>query len=147
MPLYPNIRKNSDKGTFDFLISDRSCIKENCHNSGTSIDIDKEFGPVTKLNKRRTAASKKLTIISSRQIALSFFQFMANLEQSRRRIPNAWSVKLTFSLTETILQKLETELKNIYHSSHTLSKDSIFDKYANFLQNNADISKIKGVIF
>ena len=53
---------------------------------------------------------------------------MANLEQSGSRIPDAWSVKLTFSLTETILQKLQTELKNTYHSSHTLSKDYIFDK-------------------
>ena len=33
--------------------------------------------------------------------SLSFFQFMANLEPSRSQIPDAWSVKLTFSLTIT----------------------------------------------
>ena len=104
-----------------------------------------EFGLVTKLNKRRTATSKKLTIISSRQIALSFFRFMANLEQSGRRIPNAWSVKLTFSLIETILQKLETELKNIYHSSHTLSKTLFLTNMLIFCKTMLTSAKLRGL--
>ena len=33
--------------------------------------------------------------------SLSFFQFMSNLEQSRSWIPDAESLKLTFSLTLT----------------------------------------------
>ena len=43
------------------------------------------------------------------------------------------------------MQKLETELKNLKHSSHTtaLSKGNILSKSADFLQKNADISKIK----
>ena len=42
---------------------------------------------------------------SRRQIAtsLSFFQFMTNLDQSKSRIPDAQSVKLTFSLKATFL--------------------------------------------
>ena len=56
---------------------------------------------------------------------------MANLEQSGDQISDAWSVKLTFSLAISfVLQKLETELKNLYRSSHiiALSKGTIFDK-------------------
>ena len=44
--------------------------------------------PVTKLNKRNKTPSKNLMIASRRQIMmwLSFFQFMAHLEQSRSGI-------------------------------------------------------------
>ena len=34
-------------------------MKENCHNSGTSDDIDIKLGPVTKLDKRNKETSKK----------------------------------------------------------------------------------------
>ena len=46
---------------------------------------------------------KNLTMTSHQQImtSLSFFQFMANLEPSGSRIPEAESVKLTFSLKVT----------------------------------------------
>ena len=59
--------------------------------------------PVTKFNKRNTAISKNMTMTSFQQIvtSLSFFRFKTNLEQSRSRIPDAWSVKLIFSLTVT----------------------------------------------
>ena len=36
----------------DFPISSQSLIKENCHNSRTSDDIDMKLGPVPKLDKR-----------------------------------------------------------------------------------------------
>ena len=74
---------------------------------------------------------------------------MANLEQSRSWILDAWSVNLSFLLRVTsILQKLRTELKNLQHNSQIIasSKGTIFAKNANFLQKNADISKIKGVL-
>ena len=41
-----------------FPISGQSLIKENCHNSRTSGDIDMKLGPVTKLEKRNKATSK-----------------------------------------------------------------------------------------
>ena len=46
-----------------------------------------KLGPVTKLDKRNMKTSKKLTIMSCRQIvtSLSFFRFIANLEQSRQK--------------------------------------------------------------
>ena len=34
-------------------------MKENCHNSRTSDDIDIKLGPVTKINKKNKATSKK----------------------------------------------------------------------------------------
>ena len=43
----------------DFWISGQSLIKENCHNSRISDDIDMELGPLTKLDKRIKATSKK----------------------------------------------------------------------------------------
>ena len=106
----PDIGQNSDGGITDFQISDQSFKKENCHNSRTSNDIDIKLGPVTKLDKRKTATSKTFVITSCQQIvpSLSFFRFMANLEQSGSRILDVWSVKLTFSLKITFyLQKLK----------------------------------------
>ena len=41
-----------------FLISGQSLIKENCHNSRTSGDIDMKFGPITKLDKRNKTSGK-----------------------------------------------------------------------------------------
>ena len=46
--------------------------------------------------------------------SLSFFGFLANLEQSGGRIPDTESAKVMFSVIVTFaLQKLKTELKNI----------------------------------
>ena len=56
-----------------------------------------KLGPVTKLDKRNMETSKKLTMASCRQIVTS----LSFLEQSGSRIPEAWSVKFTFSLTVT----------------------------------------------
>ena len=38
--------ENADRGISDFRISGKSFIKENCHNSRTSDDIDMKLGPV-----------------------------------------------------------------------------------------------------
>ena len=54
----PDIGQNSDGGISDFRISGQSLIKENCHNSRTSDDIDMKLGPVTKLDKRNKTVSK-----------------------------------------------------------------------------------------
>ena len=59
-----------------------------------------KLGPATKIDKKNMATSKKLTTISFQQsvTSLSFFQFMANLEQFGCWIPDAWSVKHISSL-------------------------------------------------
>ena len=54
-PQSPNIGQNSDRGISNFLISGQYLINENCHNSGTSTDIDLKLRPVTKIDKRNTA--------------------------------------------------------------------------------------------
>ena len=46
----------------DFRISGQSLIKGNYHNSRTSDDIDRKFGPVTKLEKKNKATSKKIDV-------------------------------------------------------------------------------------
>ena len=58
-PQSPDIGQNSDKGISNFQISGQSLIKENCHNSRTSDDIDMKLGPVTKVDKRDKSMSKK----------------------------------------------------------------------------------------
>ena len=55
----PDIEQNSDGGISDFQISGQPFIEENFHNSRTSNDIDVKLGPVTKLEKKNTAVSKK----------------------------------------------------------------------------------------
>ena len=67
--MFPDIGQNSYGGTSDFQISHmgvlpisrflESLIKKNCQNSRTNNDIDMKFGPVTQLDKRNTATSKK----------------------------------------------------------------------------------------
>ena len=102
-------------GISDIQISGQSIIKENYHNSRTSNDIDMKLGPVTKRVERNMTTSKKLTRMSCRKIVmpLLFLLFMANLEQSAKRIRNAWSVKLTFSLVVIFfLTKTEIRTKN-----------------------------------
>ena len=57
-----------------------------------------KLGPVTKPDKTRQKRQKHLKMTSCQKTvtSLSFFQFMANLEQSGSRILDAWSVKITF---------------------------------------------------
>ena len=110
----PDIGQNSDKDISDFEISGQSFINENYHNSRTSHDIDIKLGPVTKLDKRNAATSKKIEadIILTNCGVIVFFQFMANLHPSGTRILDAWSQKLTFSLTLTFRHiKTENRLK------------------------------------
>ena len=52
--------QNLDGGISNFWISGQSLIKENCHNSRTSDDIDMKLEPVTKLEGRRETTLKKL---------------------------------------------------------------------------------------
>ena len=62
MPYSPDIGQNLDGGVFgDFWISGQSLIKENCHNSRTSGDIDMKLGPVTKLDKENKITSTKIS--------------------------------------------------------------------------------------
>ena len=101
LPQSSDIKQNSDGGISDFWTSGQFLIKENCHNSRISDDIDTKFGPVTKTDKRNKTARQRqnnLTMTSCQKIVTSsfFFRFMANLEQFGSRISNLQSVKLMF---------------------------------------------------
>ena len=81
---------------------------------GTSDDIDIKLEPVTKLDRRNKTTSKEFDDDVFQQIvtSLPFFQFMANLEQSKSPIPDTEPVKLTFSLIVTFyLTKTENRSK------------------------------------
>ena len=58
-PKSADIGQNSDGGNSGFRISGQFLINENCHNSRTSNDIDMKLEPVTKLDKKNKATSKK----------------------------------------------------------------------------------------
>ena len=86
---------NSDGDTSYFRIPGQSLIKENCHNSRTSDDIDMKVGPVTKLYKKNKTTSKKLAMKSCLQTVTSwsflsvYDQFWAIQElDSGRRVSN-----------------------------------------------------------
>ena len=62
-----------------------------------------KLGPVTKLDTRNKKTSKKFDddVMSKNCHIIAIFQFTANLEQSESRIPDAYPVKLMFSLIVT----------------------------------------------
>ena len=54
--------QNPDGGISDFRISGQFLIKENCHNSRTSDDIEMKLGLVNKLDKASKATLKKIDV-------------------------------------------------------------------------------------
>ena len=75
-----------------------------------------KLGAVINLTRATTARQKILTMTSCRKIvtSLSFFGFLANLEQSGGRIPGTESAKVMFSVKVTFfLTKTENKLKNL----------------------------------
>ena len=73
--------------------------------------------PATKLDKRNKKTSKNLAMTPCREIvtSLSFFGFLANLEQSGCRIPDTESAKVLFSVKVTFcLTKLKTQLSHYW---------------------------------
>ena len=70
-------------------------FQKNCDDSRTSNDIDMKLGPVTKLDKKNMATSKKFDddVLLANYVVIVIFQIMAILEQIRSRISDAWSLK------------------------------------------------------
>ena len=54
--------QNPDGGISDFRISGQFLIKENCHNSRTSDDIEMKLGLVNKIDKASKATLKKIDV-------------------------------------------------------------------------------------
>ena len=86
----PDIGLNSDGGVSNFQTSGQPFIEKNCYNSRTSNDIDVKLGPVTRLEKKEHATSKKFGdgVILEFVMSLSFFRFTVNLEQFSSRNPD-----------------------------------------------------------
>ena len=120
-PQSPDIGQNSDRGISDFQISGQSVIKENCHNSRTSDDVDMELGSETKLDKRNKTTSKKLTLTSCRKIVTSlsfsdFWPIWSSLEARFRTqcLQVIFSVIVPFCLTKT-KNRTEKSLTKLSH--------------------------------
>ena len=87
-----------------------------------------KLGSVTKIDRRNTITSKRVTMTSCWRIitSLLFFQFKANLGKSACPIPDATSVKLTFSLIVVFyFTKTGKKLKTI---AIALNKGILFAK-------------------
>ena len=130
-----DIGQNFDGGISNLRISVQSLIKENCHNSRTSDDIDMKLGPVTNLDKRNKTTSQKFELTSCWKIVtlLSFFQFIANLEQFGSGILDAQSAKLRFSLIATFY--LTNTKSNVF-----AKKMLVFEKKCRHQQNLEGLS-------
>ena len=110
----PDIGQNSDWGISEIRISGQSLIKENCHNSRTSDDIDMNLGPVTKLDKRNKAASKKFddNVMSGNYDVIVIFRSFGQFGAVRRPDPDTESTKVMFSVKVTFwLTKTENRTK------------------------------------
>ena len=71
LPQSSDFGKNSDGAIFDFQISGQSLLKENCHNSRSSDDIDIKLGPITKIDNKNKTTSTKLTMTSCWRIVIT----------------------------------------------------------------------------
>ena len=100
MPQSPDIEENSDGAIFNFQISGESFINDNYHNSKYSHDIDIKLEPVTKCDKRKTAALQKFDV-DVELTNCDLIVFLTNFQPSGSWIPDAWSINLTFSLIVT----------------------------------------------
>ena len=102
-PQSPDIGQNSDGGISDFWISGQFFVKENCHNSRTSDDIHMKLGPVTKLDKRNKATSKKIDddVMSANCDVMALFPIYGQFGDIRRPDSGRIVCKVTFSLIVT----------------------------------------------
>ena len=94
-----------------------------------------KFVPLIKLDNRKTAMTLCWQIVTS----LVFFRLLANLEQSENRIPDEWSVKLTFSSTVTFfpffffdVEAIKT-VKTIYNQACYLERIKDLPKFIIYL--------------
>ena len=88
-PQSPVIEQNSGKNIFDFRISGQSLIKKTVITPEPVIILPWNMDQNLNVTRKTKQQQNFLIMTSSQEIvtSLSFFQFMANLEQSGRRIP------------------------------------------------------------
>ena len=98
-------------------------LQKNCHDSRTSNDIDMKLGPVIKLDKRNTETSKKLDddVLSANYDAIVIIRLIANLEQFRSQISDAWSTEIDKIKEVLVLKGTFSKTAHVcvfkYHSS------------------------------
>ena len=88
--MFPDIGQDSDCSISEFWISGQSFIEISCQNSRARDDIDMKFGPVNLTRVTKQCQENLITMSCQKTVtSLPFFQFKANLEQSRSWIPGA----------------------------------------------------------
>ena len=100
LPQSPDIGQNTDVGISKFRISGLSVINKSFHNSRTNHDMDMKLGPVTKNWQEKHNNLKKIDddFMLANYDVFAFFPIYGKFAAIRKRILNAWSIKLTFSL-------------------------------------------------
>ena len=100
-----------------FPISGQSLTKENCHDSRTSDDIDMKLGPVTKLDKRNKATSKRfdVEVMSENCDAIGIFRISGQFGavqrlDSRHRVCKSYVFIFCLTRTENRTKKSLTQL-------------------------------------
>ena len=122
---------------------------QNCYNSRTSDDIDMKLRPVTKLYKRNKTTSKKFDddVMSENRDVIVIFQIFGQFgavwrPDSGHRVCRSY----VFSNTNLLSYKNWKQNWKISKTALTLLlwvMVLFWIKNANFLQKNADISKMK----
>ena len=145
----PDIGQNLHGGISDLQISGQSLIKENCHNSRTSDDIDMKLRPVTKLDKwNKTSKKFVVDVMSENCDVIVIFQISGQFGEVRRLDSRHRVCKgYVFSKSNLLYYKNWKQNLKISNTALTLMlwvKVLFWAKNANFLQKKADISKIKG---
>ena len=152
-PQSPNNEQKPEGGISDFQISDQSLIKEKCHNSRKSDDIDIKLGPVTKLEKRIKTTSKKfkedVMSASCKVIVISpiYAQSGSIRKPDSRRIVCKTYIFINSNVFH--LTKTKNRAKRyVTQLSHYCYEQRYYfcQKLQIFRKKNADISKIKMVL-
>ena len=101
------------RGISDFWISGESFVKENCHNSKISDDINMKLGSVTELGKANKKLSKRYNdVVLANYNVIFIFTIYSQFGAIRKPDSGRISVQLTFSLTITFyLTKTENRTK------------------------------------
>ena len=146
-----DIGQNLDGDISDVWISGQSLINKNCHNTKTSNDIGMKLVSVSKLDKRNTVTSKNDDdVIPAYWDVIVFFLIFGQFG-AIQKLGYSYMVCETYVLHTSNLSCYKNWKRNLKISNTAFIlllwvKVLSLIKNANFLQKNADISKIKWVL-
>ena len=104
MPQSADIGQNSDGAISEFRISGQGLIKENCHNSRTSDDIDMKLGPVTERDEKEKSNVKKTNddVMSANCNVIIIFQIYGQFRAIRKPDPGRMVCKIYIIINSNV---------------------------------------------